>query len=486
MAFLQTFPPEVWSQVLEDVPRIELHKFLGVCSTFHDIIIRKLFSSVKIYLIGGFAATRMLNTNHVEWIEGVEEQLMTMSWEVLNCICQEPRFARVVKSMTVIAYADGRSTFEKSNALHHIPNLQTFRWIGNGPPLDTDIAKKLPTTLKTLVIQSSIPPDSFLHLTNVTTLHLSMPFFFPDDEEAHDVLVSDPTIVDDLQYPIIDILEAVSPKLRSLRVTASQVGTIPIRTFSTLTELEIIATIGDQDELVGLDVVFRYASSLESLTLVGFFSSELFSFLPHSSIGNLPLLNSFRLSCEDTGVHSSGRLGEDEFQSLYGFLQGRQLLRRLYLRIPTLRWGQTSRFLFLIRELGGLEVLGFHTGRDILADEHIVEFVAPSLCSKLCALHLAMNWGGRSLLPLVDAIAKLSRLKFLHLYGTVTRLPILLDDLIEEAPGLEMVGLNRALWNIDRVGAADKPLVKLPRWKIKFCIEEDFLSPDDAWLFKYN
>lgn len=86
----------------------------------------------------------------------------------------------------------------------------------------------------------------------------------------------------------------------------------------------------------------------------------------------------------------------------------------------------------------------------------------------------------------MDAIAKLPRLTFLHLYGTVSRLPILLDDLIQEAPGLQMVGLNRALWNIDRVGEPDKPLDKLPRWRIKFCSEEDFFSADDAWLFKYN
>jgi len=64
-------------------------------------------------------------------------------------------------------------------------------------------------------------------------------------------------------------------------------------------------------------------------------------------------------------------------------------------------------------------------------------------------------------------------------------LPILLEDLATEGKGLQMIGLNRALWNIDRVGP-EITMEKWPRWKIKFSVEEDFLCADDAWLFKYN
>lgn len=85
----------------------------------------------------------------------------------------------------------------------------------------------------------------------------------------------------------------------------------------------------------------------------------------------------------------------------------------------------------------------------------------------------------------MEAIAKLPRLKFLHLYGVIVRLPILLEDVAVDATGLEMIGLNRALWTIERVGS-EIVTSKYPRWKIKFCIEEDFLCADDAWLFKYN
>lgn len=48
-----------------------------------------------------------------------------------------------------------------------------------------------------------------------------------------------------------------------------------------------------------------------------------------------------------------------------------------------------------------------------------------------------------------------------------------------------MVGLNRALWDINRVGD-ELFFDKLPRWRIKFAVDEDFLCDEDAWLFKYN
>lgn len=79
----------------------------------------------------------------------------------------------------------------------------------------------------------------------------------------------------------------------------------------------------------------------------------------------------------------------------------------------------------------------------------------------------------------VDAIAKLENLAFLHLYGTVRRLPILLEDLASDAPNLRMIGLNRALWSVEREGTSIVTK-KWPRWKIKFCTEDDFLSDDDA------
>jgi len=226
-----------------------------------------------------------------------------------------------------------------------------------------------------------------------------MPFFFPDDEEAHDRLVLDSESLENLNYPIDTILEATTSELQSLRITATHVRSVPIRVYNNLTDLEIMFTNGDVEECVGLDIVFRHATALESLTLVGFIIPELFSFLPHSSTPCLPRLGSFRLSCE---LAEPSDIGVEEISSLCLFLQDRPLLRRLYLRIPCMTWYCTSRIILILKNLGGLEVLGLHTGRNSLGEHEVIEILVNNLSPKLHALHLAMNWGGETLLPLVS------------------------------------------------------------------------------------
>lgn len=107
-------PPEIWNHVFKSISKPYLPQLLGVCSLFHDIVIRSVFSSIKIYFIGVNRGTEMLCSYNGEWIEETAQKLMTNSWEILNHICQEPRFARVVKSLTIIAFGDGLSIFEKS------------------------------------------------------------------------------------------------------------------------------------------------------------------------------------------------------------------------------------------------------------------------------------------------------------------------------------------------------------------------------------
>jgi len=226
-----------------------------------------------------------------------------------------------------------------------------------------------------------------------------MPFFFPDDEEAHDRLVLDSESLENLNYPIDTILEATTSELQSLRITATHVRSVPIRVYNNLTDLEIMFTNGDADECVGLDIVFHHATALESLTLVGFIIPELFSFLPHSSTQHLPRLRSFRLSCE---LAESSYIDVAEISSLCFFLQERPLLRRLYLRIPHMRWYCTSIIILILKNLGGLEVLGLHTGHSSLGEQEVIEILANNLSPKLHALHLTINWGGENLLPLVS------------------------------------------------------------------------------------
>ena len=108
-----TFPTEIWSHILNNVPKSHQLQLLHVSSLFHDIVIKSLFASVKIYFIGGSKGLEMLHTKLPEWMEDISIKMMRKSWELLNHIAQEPRFANAVKSITVIAFADGLSLFER-------------------------------------------------------------------------------------------------------------------------------------------------------------------------------------------------------------------------------------------------------------------------------------------------------------------------------------------------------------------------------------
>ena len=120
----------------------------------------------------------MLHTKLPDWMEDIAIKMMRKSWELLNHIVQEPRFANAVKSITVVAFSDGLSLFERcefllipypfvlihlptwmslvavANSLKALPNLHTFRWIGSGPSFDEIVAKSLPANLKALEVQS--------------------------------------------------------------------------------------------------------------------------------------------------------------------------------------------------------------------------------------------------------------------------------------------------------------------------------------------
>jgi hypothetical protein len=240
--------------------------------------------------------------------------------------------------------------------------------------------------------------NSLEHLQSITTLHLPMPFFFPEDEERHDDLVEDDVIMSSCYLVDVGaVLEYFPSTIHSLRILTFQTPQMPIRFYDSLTELEIFATEFQNAELVGLDLVFRHLTALQSLSLVGYFVSNLFSFFPTNSSQSLSRLTSFRLSVEPLGAFM-----EDEcVWALCDFLKGRPLLRSLYIRHPSLNWSQFSQLLPIVRGLVGLEVLGLHTGMDS-CEERGIEFLVESLSPNLKALHLAFNWGGANILPLVS------------------------------------------------------------------------------------
>jgi hypothetical protein len=249
-----------------------------------------------------------------------------------------------------------------------------------------------------MIFVRAFPTDSLKHLQSITTLHLPMPFFFPDDEECHDGLVEDAEILASCHLVDVSIiLENFPSAIHSLRILTFQTPQTPIRVYDNLTELEIFATEIRTAELLGLDLVFRHLTALQSLSLVGYFLSDVFSFFPTTSSQSLSRLRSFRLSIE---LFSSS-VENECIWALCEFLKNRPLLRRLYIRHPDLNWGQVAYLLSMVQGLVGLEVLGLHTGVHLVEEEEI-GLLVQSLPPNLKALHLAFNWGGANILPLAS------------------------------------------------------------------------------------
>ncbi|KAF9480587.1 hypothetical protein BDN70DRAFT_603560 [Pholiota conissans] len=108
---------------------------------------------------------------------------------------------------------------------------------------------------------------------------------------------------------------------------------VPTQVLRSLRELELFGTKRDEGELVGLDSVFCHATSLESLCICGILAPAFTSFFPsYQMTGVLPNLTSFRLTMERHSYIDHKR------DKLWKFLLGRPILRRLYIRIPSM-WG---------------------------------------------------------------------------------------------------------------------------------------------------
>jgi len=97
-------PAEVWSCIIELLPPSQQATCLSVSRLHHDLAARLLFSIIKIYFtwrLSGLA-------------EAEETFLMLRSWELLDNIICDRRFAAVVRKIVVYSsLADGEMIFER-------------------------------------------------------------------------------------------------------------------------------------------------------------------------------------------------------------------------------------------------------------------------------------------------------------------------------------------------------------------------------------
>lgn len=177
----------------------------------------------------------------------------------------------------------------------------------------------------------------------------------------------------------------MSIHLRQLSLLSHYVGVIPMYVYSSLIELEIC--VPQDSDIIGMDLIFHHIPLLQSLSLVGYLTPEVLTLLPQTTT-SLPYLTSFRISAEQPSLPF---VGEEHITVLSHFLSNRTTLRRLYIRLASAHWIAVSNLLPLIRDLSGLEVLGFHAGCDCL-DLEDVEALASALSPDLTGLHLAIPW----------------------------------------------------------------------------------------------
>jgi len=106
------FPPEIWSQAVSWLPMSDKKSLLEVSRFFHNATLPYVFSSVRIYLLGGYETLQMLDTISESFAYKVEARLMRRSFEILQRTISDPNFACFVKDMTIVVYTDFPAHFE--------------------------------------------------------------------------------------------------------------------------------------------------------------------------------------------------------------------------------------------------------------------------------------------------------------------------------------------------------------------------------------
>lgn len=133
-------PTETWTHIIQYLRYSHQMPFLHVSRAFHAITIRFVFSAIRIYFVGKESA-EFLATSHGPPLPAAEvlEQNMQRSWEILQYIKDNPEFASVVRTVSVVAVADSQSIFEKRESFHTFSEIiqrlySVFSVSWAGPP----------------------------------------------------------------------------------------------------------------------------------------------------------------------------------------------------------------------------------------------------------------------------------------------------------------------------------------------------------------
>ncbi|KAF7321855.1 hypothetical protein MKEN_00707400 [Mycena kentingensis (nom. inval.)] len=479
-----TLPLELLHEITRYLPA-QGRALLGVSRILHQIALQTVFSTVKIFLIHGEPGFDILNTESERYVAETSEWSMHRSFELLHHIITTQDFAKIVKTLSVHAFTDGPQVFELrtlSLALKAMSNLQSLSYFGDNPSF-SHIAPSVPTSVRYLKLQALPEAHLLSHLDQLHFLQAAIPFVYVRDQKSDRIFAE--WDANGLGNPadLANILE--SNPIRELVVLSAHLPLLPVWLCTSLTQLDICVT---NWELVGTELLFRHAVQLEALSLVGYIDSGFFASLP-ADPAVLPRLTSFRISCEGLDEDVELRIAP----YLREFLERRDAIRRLYIRLPEISLSTALMFAELVAKLPNIRVLGLHMGYEPI-HETAALLLAEHLSPRLEALHLNLPWLSdlhvRTWYPILNKLQQLPDLTFLSLFSSgEDPIPIHPRDLAIDLPRLCLLGLQRSLFTVDRESCGHEnefdPLLWAP-WTVKYCLPEDFESQDHAWLFRYH
>ncbi|KAI9060346.1 hypothetical protein FKP32DRAFT_1595425 [Trametes sanguinea] len=471
-------PLELWRLIIEFAPAADQRACLFVSKSFHDIALYNLFSRVTIW----FGLWKVQWPDFPDEGSEEEERLWTQrniaSWEILRRIARDAAFAKIVKDLSVRAYAQGDRIFEMRcllDALECLPNLHTFRWYGQGPAMEPMVLDALSRSCSSTLTELSMPITE--GCGPLLPRFSQLRFLCLGGESPQAVAI----ILDEEEDESLLCFENVSPALRRLWVQGTAIWFAPIRMLSGLQELCLLMPAS----LDGLILAFHHCTELRSFGLLALHRSRAYELksaleaMPNA----LPHLRSFKLimySPSDSPALTS---------ALHAFLRGKKELRRLDIQTRCVsEVDQEAPFYDILPTFPKLEVVGMKIKGMTSPQEDLKRLDArlPLGLTALLIEHSDVSLEEGSLQGLINVLRKRKGLRYLHILDCMYHLDLKQQLLDDHLPSLELVGYGPNMHWIDR-----GPETGLPSYtriwgyaKVEFRNVHDFGCEDWEWLLR--
>ncbi|TFK74621.1 hypothetical protein BDN72DRAFT_667366 [Pluteus cervinus] len=497
MTTIHHIPAEIWDYIVQLLSYRHQRNALSISKKFHELARRYIFRSLRIYLVTNTylthfrdRSTSLTNSSHDgdddddPMAGSTSHRLMRRSWELLKRIINDPGFASLVKELAIVIEREGDCMFELftlKDALACLHHLEVVHWYSGSVSLSSGIASAFPTSLRALRLRSMPPFPSVMHLSGLRDVQ------FVNVLPIVNVLSSDSThrwgIDHGLEPDIQDLIQLVAPNLARLVIPHEMTEKLPMHALTNLTELEVVCLWGS--ELKGLDLLLRHLPNLRGLVVIGEVTEDTILELPLDPT-ILPQLSSFRLQFPALLDCNN----QDIMCRLCIFLSQRQGLRRLFLTLEAFEPDGFHQVFEQVCRMYHLRALGFLLNYPIQNEQQFQRLVQ-FMPSNLRAIHLAIDWragfdlGSPMFDPLLNRFAYMPKLTFVNLDTLTCKVPIDPDDIAGYGRNVEMVGVGRSLWDVERTEEGFELLPRAP-WQSEFPMKGDFVDADHEWVYRYH